>query len=103
MNNVTPENLVTITQGATPLQIAILVILGIIALGVVIGIVKWVIDIKLGTLPADISAIRKELKELGLQIAKLQGDLWSKDEVDNRVNAAIKEHIEQCPYHHNNK
>ena len=98
---VTPENIVTITQGATPVQIVILVLLGIIVLGVVVGIVKWVIDLKVGTLPADIAAIRNDLGELRVKLTQIQGELWSKEEVDARVSAAIKEHIEQCPYHHN--
>ena len=100
MNNVTPEHLVTVTQGATPVQIVTLVVLGVIALGVVVGIVKWVIDLKVGTLPADISAIREDLTALKLQLSDIRGELWSKDEVDARVSAAIKAHIEQCPYHH---
>lgn len=100
MNNLGPEHLVTVTQGATPLQIAILVMLGIIALGVVIGVVKWVIDLKLGTLPSDLTAIRSELKEIGVKIAELHGELWTEDDVNNRIKSALKEHIENCPYHH---
>lgn len=100
MNNLTPEHLVTVTQGATSVQIMTLIVLGIIAFGVVIAVVKWVIDLKMGTLPADIAAIRSSLTKLQLDITKIQGDLWSKDEVDDRVSAAIKKHIEQCPYHH---
>ena len=61
MNNITPEHLVTVTQGATPVQIVTLVVLGVIALGVVIGIVKWAIDLKLGTLPQDLKEIQKSL------------------------------------------
>jgi len=100
MNNITPENLVTITQGATPLQIVTLVVLGVIALGVVIGIVKWVIDIKLGTLPNDISGIRESLANLKTDLAKIEGKLWSKDDIQREIKAAIAEHIEKCPYHH---
>lgn len=100
MSNVTPEHLVTVTQGATPVQIVILILLGVIALGVIISVVRWVVDLKLGTLPADIAAIRKELTDLGRQITKIQSELWSKDDVDVRVSDKIKEHIEHCPYHH---
>lgn len=97
---VTPEHLVQVTQGTTPVQIVILILLGIIVLGVVIWIVKWVIDIKVGTLPGDIAAIRKDMSDLKLQLTKLQGELWSKEEVDARVSEAIRYHIEKCPYHH---
>lgn len=100
MNNVTPEHLVTVMQGTTPVQIVILILLGIIALGVIIAIVKWVIDLKVGTLPSDLAAIRAELTDLKLQLSDLRGELWSKEQVDTRISAAIRDHIEQCPYHH---
>ena len=100
MNNVTPEHLVTITQGATPAQIAILALLGVIAFYAVISVVKWVVNLKVGTLPADIAAIREDLTALKLQLSDIRGELWSKEEVDARVSAKIKEHIEHCPYHH---
>ena len=100
MNNLAPEHLVTITQGATPVQMVILGLLGIIALGVIIAVVKWVVDLKVGTLPNDLAAIRAELNNMRLQLAELRGDLWSKDEVKNLINAAILEHVQQCPHHH---
>lgn len=100
MNNITPEHLVTVTQGATPAQIVTLILLGVIALGAIVGIVRWVIDLKVGTLPADIAAIRNDLTDLKLKLADIRGELWSKEEVDARVSAAIKAHIEQCPYRH---
>ena len=101
--SLTPEQIATITTGATPVQQVTLFLLGLIALGVVILIVRWIIQLKLGTLPADIAAIRAGLNELGLQIAKIQAELWSRDEIDDRINAALKEHIERCPHRHNPK
>ena len=100
MNNVTPEHLVSVTQGATPIQIVTLVVLGIIALGVVIGIVKWVIDLKVGALPADLNEIRKSLDVLKTEIARLEGKLWDKEDIQREMKAAIADHIEKCPYHH---
>lgn len=100
MNNITPEHLVTVTQGATPLQIIILVLLGVIALGVIIGVVKWVIDIKLGTLPQDINTIREALETLKTDIARLEGKLWDKEDIQREMKSAIADHIEKCPYHH---
>lgn len=100
MSNVAPEHLVTVTQGATPLQIAILILLGVIAFGFIFMVVRWVIDLKLGTLPADLAAIRKDLNDLTLQIAKLQGELWDKDEINNRISAALLKHAENCPNCH---
>ena len=100
MNNVTPEHLVSVTQGATPLQIVTLGLLGVIALGVVIGIVKWIIDIKLGTLPTEIDGIRKSLESIKTDIARLEGKLWDKEDIQREMKAAVAEHIEKCPYHH---
>ena len=100
MNNITPEHLVTVTQGATPVQIVTLVVLGVIALGVVVGIVKWVIDLKLGTLPQDINTIREALETLKTDIARLEGKLWDKEDIQREMKSAIADHIEKCPYHH---
>ena len=99
MNGVTPEHLVTVTQGATPVQIVTLVVLGVIALGVVVRIVKWVIDLKLGTLPADLKDIQKSLDTLKSDIVRLDSKLWSTDDIQREIKAAITDHIERCPFH----
>ena len=99
MNNITPEHLVTVSQGATPVQIVTLVVLGVIALGVVVGIVKWVIDLKLGTLPQDLKEIQKSLDTLKNDMIRLDSKLWSEADIQQAMNAAIKEHIEHCPFH----
>ena len=99
MNNITPENLVTVTQGATPVQIVTLVLLGIIAFGAVVGIVKWVIDLKLGTLPQDLKEIRNSLDKLQKDMIQLDSKLWSTDDIQREIKAAIAEHIEHCPFH----
>ena len=100
MNNITPEHLITVTQGATPVQIVTLIVLGVIALGIVIGIVKWVIDLKLGTLPGELSNIRTSLDTLKYDIARLEGKLWDKEDIQRALRSAIADHIEKCPYHH---
>ena len=99
MNSVTPEHIASLAQGATPMQIVILVLLGIIALGVIVGIVRWVIDLKLGTLPADINDIRASLSTLKADIARLEGKLWDKEDIQREMKAAIADHIEHCPFH----
>lgn len=99
MSNITPEQLVTVTQGATPVQIVTLVVLGIIAFGMIVGIVKWVIDIKLGALPGELSSIRESLATLKTDLAKIEGKLWSKDDIQREIKAAIADHIEKCPFH----
>ena len=103
MNSVTPEQLVTVTQGATPVQIVTLVVLGIIAFGMIVGIVKWVIDIKLGALPGELSSIRESLATLKTDLAKIEGKLWSKDDIQREIKAAIADHIEKCPFHNDER
>ena len=100
MNNVTPEHLVTVTQGATPLQIVILILLGALAIIGVVWLCKWLVELKMGTLPADISKINDSLTTLKADFSEMNGKLWSKDDVDTRIGNAIKDHIEQCPFHH---
>ena len=100
MNNVTPENLVTVTQGATPVQIVTLVFLGVIALGIIFAMVKWVIDLKMGTLPQDLKDIQKSLDALKDNMRRLEGKLWDKEDIQREFRAAIADHIEKCPYHH---
>ena len=99
MNNVTPEHLVTITQGATPVQIITMVLLGILALGAIIAVVRWVIDLKLGTLPQDLKEIRTSLDTLKNDVTKLDSKLWSDGDIKQAMDAAIKDHIERCPHH----
>ena len=98
MNNVTPEHLVTITQGATPVQIITMVLLGILVLGAVIAVVRWVIDLKLGTLPQDLKEIRTSLDALKNDVTKLDSKLWSDSDIKRAMDAAIKDHIEHCPH-----
>ena len=100
MNNVTPEHLVSVTQGATPVQIITMVLLGIIAFGAVIAVVRWVVDLKLGMLPQDLKEIRASLDALKNDMTRLDAKLWSEADIQQAMSAAIKEHIEKCPYHH---
>ena len=100
MNNVTPEHLVTITQGATPAQIGTLVFLGVIAFGIIFAMVKWVIDLKMGSLPQDLKDIQKSLDALKYNMRGLEGKLWDKEDIQREQRAAIADHIEKCPYHH---
>ena len=99
MNNITPENLITVTQGATPVQIATLILLGVIALGVIIGVTKWIVDLKLGTLPHDINTIRDSLVELDKKLVEIDGKLWSDDDIRREIKSAIADHMEKCPFH----
>lgn len=99
--NPTPEHLVAVTQGATSTQIAILVLLGAIAVIGIVWLCKWLVDLKMGTLPADISRISESLSALRTEMATIQGKLWSKDDVRVEIKAAIADHMAQCHFHNN--
>ena len=96
---VTPENIIEVTQGATPVQIVTLALLGVVAFGVIIGVVKWVIDLKLGTIPQELKSIQESLANIKTDIARLEGKLWDKEDIQREIKAAIGEHIERCPFH----
>ena len=80
------------------MQIITLVLLGVIAIGVIIGVVRWVIDLKLGTLPQDLKEIRLSLGTLKSDMVRLESKLWSTDDIQRAMNAALKDHIEHCPH-----
>ena len=96
---VTPEQIIEVTQGATPVQIATLILLGVVALGVIIGVVKWVIDLKLGTIPNELNGIRESLASIKFDIGKLEGKLWDEAQIKKEIQAAICGHMEKCPFH----
>lgn len=96
---VTPEQIIEVTQGATPVQIATLVLLGVVAMGVIIGVVKWVIDLKLGTIPNDLTGIRESLASIKGDIGRLEGKLWDEGQIQREIKAAIADHMEKCPFH----
>jgi len=77
-----------------------MVLLGIIAFGAVIAVVRWVIDLKLGMLPQDLKEIRASLDTLKTDMTRLDSKLWSEADIQQAVSAALREHIEKCPYHH---
>lgn len=96
---VTPDHLVTITEGATTIQIITMIFVGVIAICFVIVVVKWVVGVQLGSIPTELTAIRTELIGLAKQLSKLQGDMWTRDQMDDHIDSAIREHIETCPHH----
>ena len=97
---VTPEQIIEVTQGAPPVQIATLILLGVVALGVIIGVVKWVIDLKLGTIPNELNGIREALASIKFDIGKLEGKLSDAAQIKKEIQAAICGHMEKCPFHH---
>ncbi len=93
----TPENIVKITQGATPLQIIILVLLGCLFFWAVIWCVNWLINLKMGELPKDIKETKESLAQLNNRLISMEGRMWSKDDLRNAVNLCIYEHAKECP------
>lgn len=97
MEGIKPEQLQLLVQGANPTQIITMVFIGIIALGVIIGVVKWVVDTKVASLPSDINEIKNSLQDTKVQITEVKGKLWSHDDVAREIASAIKDHALDCP------
>ena len=95
--NSTPEQITEIVAGATPVQIITLVFIGIIAMGFIFSTVRWVLDIKIGSLPKDIQDIRNQLEELKVNITKIEGKLWDRETIQMEITNAIREHERECP------
>ena len=99
--NATPENIELLMRGATPIQLLIMIFLGIICLALIIGIVKWVVDIKTGTLPDDIKEIKNVLNESAIKMAQMESKLWSHEDIARDIASAIDQHTLKCPFRKN--
>ena len=97
METIKPEHVQMLVQGATPTQIIIMVFLGIIAMGIIIAVVKWVVDTKIASLPTDIKEIKNSLQDTKVQITEVKGKLWSHDDVAREIASAVKDHALACP------
>lgn len=101
MGRATPENIELLMQGATPIQLLTMIFLGVICLALIIGIVKWVVDIKTGTLPQDIKEIKNVLNESAIKMAQMESKLWSHEDIARDIASAIDQHSLNCPFRHN--
>ena len=95
--NVTPEQAAAVATGATPVQILTMVFLGIIVLWILICIVRWVIKLKIGTLPDDIKEIKGTMNENAKTLIEMKGKLWSEEKVKSEFFSAIEHHKMECP------
>ena len=95
--NVTPEQTATLIQGMTPVQAIIMILLGVIAIWGIISIVRWIIKIKIGTLPEDIREIKKQMGQNAETLIKMEGKLWSESKVKDEFAAALEHHKMECP------
>ena len=100
-SNATPEQLELLIQGSTPTQLLIMAFLGIICIGIIIGLVKWVVDIKTGTLPQDIKEIKSALNENVVKMAQMESKLWSHEDIARDIASAIDQHALNCPFRDN--
>jgi len=82
----------TLAQGATPLQITCLVVLGAILACALIGICIYLIHLHIGNLPDD-------LKTLSAAVVRLESRLWSHEEINDSIekkaNEAISAHVDK--------
>lgn len=99
--SITPEHIETMTAGITPVQIVILIFLGILILIGLINLVKWMIDIKIGTIPDDIknlnNNVSEKLNSLEKRVIGIESKLWTKEDISKEITSEINKHILECP------
>ena len=107
MENIPIEHVEKMVNGMTPFQVILLVFLGGVIFIGFLNVVKWMIDIKLGTIPEDIknlnSAITTDLKRLEKAIIEIQAKLWTKEDIATEIKNAINQHILDCPIRNKDK
>jgi|GEM_PF-6666765 len=95
--NIEPEHVANLAHGVTAVQIVILILLGIAAGGSLILVVRWVVDIKVGPLPADMKEIKDALGDLRERMTQIEGKLWSDDKIHREIKLAVARHELNCP------
>ena len=95
--NVTPEQTASLTQGMTPVQAVIMLFLGIITLWVIISVVRWVVKIKIGSLPDDIKKLDEKMSKNYEVMIEMKGKLWSEDKIKDEFKSALDHHQNECP------
>ena len=120
MPSVETSQIANLAQGATPVQIVILVLLGIVAAGVWFAVVKWYVDAtnrardqKIDDLNNAVSSIAKDIKAINDNlsknyhaISKVESKLWSEEKITQAVKGALLEHQVKCDawkYHCNER
>lgn len=95
--NVTPEHAAAVAAGATPVQILTMIFLGIIVLWILICIVRWVIKLKIGTLPDDIKELNDKMSKNSELLIEMKGKMWSEGKIKSEFENAIEHHKMECP------
>lgn len=96
---VTPEHVETVIQGATPAQIIILIMLGLLLAGAIYIIVDKMINSRLKPfekMPEQLEDIKHELSENREALGVLQASLWSESRMKNLINNEINEFAKTC-------
>lgn len=110
MPNVETEQIARLAAGATPVQIIILVLLGIVAAGLWFAIVKWYVDATnkprdqklemfgktIASIAADIKTINENLNKNFAAITKVESKLWNEEKVTTAIRGALLEHQIDC-------
>lgn len=96
MKDVSPEQMAGLVQGATPVQIVILILLGAAVLAATLIIVLNLIKIYTAPLQKELEDARKDreiLLKIKDEIAKISAALWSKEDIQEKIHSAINEHV----------
>lgn len=107
-----PEHVEAVATGITPYQVVILIFLGILILLGLVNLMKWMIDLKLGTIPKDIQQLKDDIKNLSSNLTQnlqnleksvieIRSKLWTKEDIANEITSAINKHILECPLRSN--
>jgi len=107
-----PEHVEAVATGITPYQVVILIFLGILILLGLVNLMKWMIDLKLGTIPKDIQQLKDDIKNLNSNLTQnlqnleksvieIRSKLWTKEDIANEITSAINKHILECPLRSN--
>ena len=94
------ETISSVTAGATPVQMVILICIGGVFLWGVISLVRWLIQIKtkhLDDLPRDIKEIKDQMYKSAIDINAMNSKLWSEEKIHCEFNAALEHHKNTCP------
>ena len=96
---VTPENVATLMQGATPTQIVILIMMGLLIAGAIYIIVEKMINSRLKPfekIPEQLEEIKDGLSKNREAMVALQNSLWTESRMKNLINNQINEFAKTC-------
>lgn len=79
--NVTAENVAGVAGNASMVQLVTLIFLGVIAVCAILYVVRWIIDLKLGTMPQDIKEIKQQVAEIPI----IKEKMWGSEEIEKSM------------------